>query len=666
MGRALALLGVCCWVAGAGPASAGDDALAKMGRRVTQDAAKELKSKDPVKRREAAERLSGWASPEGAALLAQALSDDDYRVRATAARSLASYEKQAEPARAALQRALDDSFAQVAVQAAEALERALGVPEKDLVPVRSRVLGEAREPYERFLAARSLVGHAPPANLVGPLLDYLDEQARPSEDWKVRDARSHNLDLAKDALERLVKKTGDRALIGPLTEAVRRFRYRNDVPLRLLSLFDPRPEGWAALLVEQLDVREPGLLREALALLGRTARTAREVAQWAPEAARLERHPDQGVRDALVAALGEAGGLASDQVQVPLRALVLARDAGQRRRAAQALGEIGDRDQATPAAGKKAVAEAAAPELLRAIDNDAEVEVRAAAVEAYDRLQVEPASAVRQLAAFTAAAYPEPVRLAALRALRNRGPAAREAVATLKPLLDDPSQRVKDDARQALELIQRAADTPAPKGRPAAAPPAARPAAPRDAAAEARGLDVLRARGAKLDEHSFYRALGERDTELVQAFLDAGLSADQALESTGENPLRFMLRGACSPLQRPSAAETKATARLLLARGANVNATDGHGNTALMEAAMQGCDRELMGILIKAGAKVGLKNASGLSAFEMGLYSGHDGLEELVAAGYRLPADKVALYKQAYASNPKAVALVQKAAPAGK
>ena len=669
MGRALALVGLCSWLVVAPAASAGGDELEKMGRRVTQDAAKQLKSKDPLKRREAAERLSGWKSPEGAALLVQCLSDIDWRVRAEAARSLATYEKQAEPARAALQRALEEPQVSVVAQAAEALERALDVPEKDLVPARQRVLEESRDTYERFLAARSLVSHAPPLRLVDALLDYLDQQAQPSEDWQVRDARSHNLDLAKEALERLVKKTNDRALIEPLTLAVRRLRFRNEVPLRILALYEPKPPGWAELLVEQLGARDPALLREALFQLGRTARSAREVALWAPEAARLERHREKEVRWALVSALGEAGGLASDQVQVPLRVLGLERDADFRRAAAEVVGRIGDREQATPAAGKKAVAEAAAPELLGAIDRDAEVKVREAAVEAYDRLQLEPAAAVRQLAAFTAASYPEPVRLAAIRALRDRGPAARAAVETLKPLLDDPSQRVKDDARQALDLIRQAAAAPAPKGRTAAAPPATRPAAPapRDPDAEARAMDLLRSRGAKLDESSFYRALGERDSELVQAFLDAGLSAGQSLESTGENPLRFMLRGACSPLQRPTAAETKALARLLLARGADVNATDAHGNTALMEAAMQGCDRELMSILIKAGAKVGLKNSAGLSAFEMGLYSGHDGLQELIAAGYRLPSDKVALYKQAYASNPKSVALVQKAAaPAGK
>jgi hypothetical protein len=46
----------------------------------------------------------------------------------------------------------------------------------------------------------------------------------------------------------------------------------------------------------------------------------------------------------------------------------------------------------------------------------------------------------------------------------------------------------------------------------------------------------------------------------------------------------------------------------------------------------------------------------------MGLFSGHDGLEELIAAGYRLPADKAALYRQGYATQPKSLALINKAA----
>lgn len=590
-------------------ATAAEEPLEKMGRQVTQRAAKDFKSKDPEKRRAAAESLSGWKTAAGAALLVQGLADVDARVRAEAARSLAGYEKEAEPARAALEKALEDPQPAVVAQAAEALERALGVTEKRLGAARLRVLDEG-EPFEQFLAARSLTGQAPPARLVAPILAFIQKHTEPSEDYQVRDTRRNNLEIGQKALEHLVETTKDRSLIEPLTNAVRFFPQRNDVPLRALSLFEPRPKRWAELLVDQLESRETVVLREALFLMGRTARGAGEVAVWAPEAVRLERHRDERVRHALVYALGEAGGLASAQIDVPLRALANEADAGFRKTAANAVGEIGDRDQATPAAGKRQVAERAAPELRRAIEKDPDADVREEATRALARLQTGPAG----------------------RAAGNAPTAKGSSAAT---------------------------------GERAIAPPRA---APKDAQSEARALETLRERGEKLDQGSFYGALGNRDAELVQAYLDAGLSVNDKLESTGDTPLRFMLRaGACSPLQRPTAPETKALVKLLLDRGADVNLTDTHGNTPLMEAAMQGCDRELMLTLIKAGAKVGAKNAAGLSAFEMGLFSGHDGLEELIAAGYRLPADKAQAYRQGYASNPKSLELIRKAsAPAGK
>ena len=66
-------------------------------------------------------------------------------------------------------------------------------------------------------------------------------------------------------------------------------------------------------------------------------------------------------------------------------------------------------------------------------------------------------------------------------------------------------------------------------------------------------------------------------------------------------------------------------------------------------------------MLLKAGAKMNAKNASGLTAFEMGLWSAHDGLEELIAAGYRLPPDKAKMYLEGYKDRPASVAMVKKA-----
>ena len=176
-------------------------------------------------------------------------------------------------------------------------------------------------------------------------------------------------------------------------------------------------------------------------------------------------------------------------------------------------------------------------------------------------------------------------------------------------------------------------------------------------------MAALRARNVTFEPSSFYRALAEVDVELVRAFLDAGMPPSAPVEDNGP-PMRVMLfsSNACAPNVRPTRAETKALIKLLLERGADINAGDARGNTAITEAASKGCDRETIRMLIKAGAKINVPNASGLTPFEMGLWSAHDGLEELLAAGYRLPPEKVKMYLEGYKDRPASVAMVKKAA----
>ena len=101
--------------------------------------------------------------------------------------------------------------------------------------------------------------------------------------------------------------------------------------------------------------------------------------------------------------------------------------------------------------------------------------------------------------------------------------------------------------------------------------------------------------------------------------------------------------------------------RLLLDRGADANRGDAKGFTPLMAAAMSGCDRVVMKMLLAAGAKAGATNAAGLAAFDMGVFQGHDGLEELIAAGYRISPEKASAYEKAFAGKPAVIALVRKA-----
>ncbi|MBX7186151.1 MAG: HEAT repeat domain-containing protein [Vicinamibacteria bacterium] len=576
--------------------------LDKMGREVTERAAKDIKSKDAEKRLSAVESLSSWKRPEGAALLVQGLSDVDERVRAASARSLGTYDKEAEPARQALMKALDDPRPSVVAQAAEALEKALKVGEKELGRARMRVLEEGGL-TDRFLAARSLVGQAPASRLVDPILDYIEGQFQglASSDYKTRDASRNNVEIGETALQRLVKDTRDRSLLKALRVAAVDFRQRNDIPLKAMALFDPRPEGWAKLLVEQLASPDPKVLGEVLFLMGRTASSAGDVATWAPEAARFEKHPDPSIRRAIVYALGEARGLASDQIDVAVRALGEA-DKSLRENAAEAIGEIGDRNQATPAAGKKLVAERAAAALRAASEKDPDAGVRDKAARALLRLQTGPSGAA-----------PAPASSRAAQGERPKSPAG-------------------------------------------------------NAQGEADALAVLRSKKRAFDVNSFFGALTERDPAVVQAYLDAGMDPNGRADKDGDSPLSFLFRaGACSPVQRPTPAAVKEILKTLLARGADPKLADAQMNTPLMAAAMGGCDRETIALLVKAGARVDAKNSAGLTAFEMGLFSGHDGLEELIAAGYRLPADKAALYRQGYAANPRSLDLIGKAtAPAKK
>jgi HEAT repeat protein len=545
------------------------------------------KDRNAAEREKAAEYLGGFEYPDVIAALDAALSDPDARVRAAAAGALWKSGKVAEPARAHLVQALDDPSPSVVIRAAGALQT-LGMSNAELSPARRRVFDTPGIPNsDRYMAARGLIGYAQPLTLLPPILEFLDRAALPRPASKESIAERESFESAVNALDRLVK-SGDRALIVPLTEAARTARNSQAVLLKALGVFVPKPDGWTALLVGYLDSRDPKVRYASLTLLGKETRE-KDVQIWAPRAADLTRDPDSSVRSEALWTLGRAGGLAAAEVDEVV--LVLGdRDPALRRRAVATIGEMGDRKQAVAAAAKARVAERGLSPVAALAESDPDPDVRA------------------------------------------------EAKATLARLGGEASPTVM-----------------------AASPPADSARHP-NPSGEASAVALLRDRGITMESGSFFQALAGTDVDVVRAFLDAGMSSTAPVASSGP-PLVVALQvgDACAPGVRPTKADTKAMIRLLLERGADANRGDAHGLTPLMAAAMKGCDRGVMKLLIGAGAKVGATNAMGVTAFDMGLFLGHDGLEELIAAGYRLPPEKAKAYEKAFVEKPAVLALVRKA-----
>jgi hypothetical protein len=304
---------------------------------------------------------------------------------------------------------------------------------------------------------------------------------------------------------------------------------------------------------------------------------------------------------------------------------------------------------------------------------DKNSELATAAVSAYNVLSIDSGEIVAALAEVAVSGADVAARQKALQCLRNRQGQAKAALPSIRPLMRAPEKLVAEDARTAVEWIERGgAGSPSPisaggsASAPAAAPePAGKSSAPpaassseASAGGEARGLAVLRQRSLEFDEPSFYRALSEADAEAIRAYLDGGMPARHVFAGdNGRSPLMILFFGrqACA-----KGAEGRELAALLIQRGADVNAVDEKKNTALMFAADQ-CDRETIRLLLKAGAQRDAKNWSGLTALQMGIVSGNPGLEELIAAGSRLDPATAKAYADAYKSNPKALALIQKA-----
>jgi HEAT repeat protein len=650
---------VCAW----GSAALAGDSV--------RDAIKKLqKAKRAEERQDAARFLGGRADAEAVDALAQALSDRDPSVREAAASALWKTGSEAKAAEPALRKALEDPEPRVIASAAGALDFMDAATPEELAPARRRALQGARDDYTAFAAARGLIGLDPPRSVLPRLLRYLAREVEAMEAMSRPGGRS-DVEAAEKALRR-VAETTDRSAIPLLQDELGRSPASAPWLLKTLALFEPPPERFAQTLVREMRARSAKTRAAALSACLDLSGDA-DVAVWAPEATALLLDAEYGVRAEAVSALQEAGGRAAAAAPNLVRLLKEEAAPPARARVAQALGDIGDASQAVPQKTKATVAEQVKDAMVAAV-GDKDEDVAGNALSSYNRLLLPAAEVVDVLARAAEGTGPVQVRWRALQMLRNRQGQAKPVLERVRALTKSPEKRVAEDARTAVEWIERggpgspnplaaaSSQRPAPSSRATAA--AAVAPARHDPDAEARGLAKLRELKLPFDEFSFARALGEAQPEAVPAFIDAGVSPGHSFASdSGRSPLILLVFSGqnCSAGQ-PTPEPTREVVKALIAAGADLNQTDENGNTALMFAASK-CDRATVRLLISAGAKIGLRNKMNFTALEGSIVSGNPGVEELIAAGARLDRQTAKDYLAAYKNNPKALALVKKATP---
>lgn len=401
---------------------------------VLQRLVKQLASRKPADRVEAAQGLGRLGVQEAAAPLGAALTDADRAVRVAAASALWRLGERALPAKEMLVAALDDSDLEVVVLSAGALET-LGEEPARLVPARRRALasGDLRI---RFEAARGLVGLEPGPALLPHLLDFLEREAERGEnisaEYRFREAARDNVKRAEKALQRLVA-TGDAGLAHPLMGRLAKDGPAQASILEAASALRELPAGWDAVLARGMGSTEVAT-RRAAAGLAAVRLEPEQVSVWVPAATRLLGDADEGARGRALRAIVAAGGLSASAAPALVTRLTAEPDGDLRQRVAEALGAVGDRSQPVTQGVKAEVANLARPALERAASQDTESKVRREAVKGLDRLALPADEAVVLLAGIAGESSDDEVVWQALQALRNRGREAAPVLGSIKEL----------------------------------------------------------------------------------------------------------------------------------------------------------------------------------------------------------------------------------------
>jgi len=634
----IVLLGVC-------PAIAG---LEGMQRKAIERASKTLtKSRDARERREAIRTLATFEVPEVVAPLAAALGDSDPTVRRQAADALWRVSEVAAPAEGALRGVLEDPSPGVRVRAAAALD-ALGVPDSELVAAREAGLG-AESLRDRILASRDLVGAVSAERLVPAVLEVAAAEADKSESDLGRSYLS-----PVDILERLGRRD-DSSFVAPVMTSVVDGNPGRRWLLKGLAGLESKPTGWNTALITQLGSPRIDDRIVGLELLRNRSTQDTGVKEWIGPATAALDVPE--TRHTALWALQDAGGYAASAA--PQIALIVSNDPAEnvRKRAAAALGKIGDRGQAFPSETLRAVAVAALPALTEKAVQDPDDDVRGAALDALGRLWV---TAEEVLPTYLALAADDQVfhnRFGALLRIRNLGTDAASAADDLEAIIATDSDN-REMAEQALDAVRNST----PDFNPNITTTAVAAAGADTGAA----LAALRAAGIEFSPVQMWRALSEIEEETVRLLLDAGIDANERLDDVGMRPLHVLYFGAgCTVMKYPSPTVTTTLTTLLLERGADPDIMDDRNNTALKLAASN-CDGSVVRLLIEAGADMEATDNFGATAFETAIgissFSGCDAPEAFLDAGVRLPPETAAKYRETYADNPRILDLLNRAA----
>ena len=283
--RGLALLAA-CGMALSPMVTMADDASVRASQSVLMSRNSEVR--DRVR---AAESLARFEPRAAVPILINALNETSEPVRRAAARGLwtVAQNDNAEAAAAAraaipaLRTALGDSSVSVAMNAAGALER-IGEPAVTLAEARRAAL---RTPgpysYERFLAARGLIGIDPPIGLTKYLTDWLFEEHERAGSANSSGARD-NIGVANAALKRLVL-SGDRGVLDVLERQLDSTHPAAPDLLRAMAGAKPLPNRFAGILVTQSDAQNADMVAAAYELMPALKEPA-ELALWVPAAAR--------------------------------------------------------------------------------------------------------------------------------------------------------------------------------------------------------------------------------------------------------------------------------------------------------------------------------------------------------------------------------------------